>query len=115
MLQVVNRAGGRSQVENIVNFAEIEGLADILLHKFEARVIIQMLNIRPTSSQQIVGTHDGMALRQQRVAQMRANKARPACHQYAHISFVERPVDSSQSENSLNLQTTVLRAQAQPL
>ena len=69
----------------------------------------------PTSGQQIVGAHDGMALGQQRVAQMRADKARPACHQYAHISFVEPPVDSSQSQNSLNLQTTVLRAQAATL
>jgi hypothetical protein len=53
---------------DVIDLAEIEGLANILLAKFEARFLPQVRDIQNIAGHQVVGTDNGMALRQQGVA-----------------------------------------------
>ena len=81
MFEIIHRAGWRREVENIVNLAGIERLADILLEKRESRFMPQMREILHPSSQQVVGADHGVALRQQGIAQIRTQKTCTAGHQ----------------------------------
>ena len=72
-------------MENVIDFAAaIEWLADVLSEKFEARLVTEMSDVLQLSGQEIVGANHGVAFAQQRIAYMRANKTRPACHKYTH-------------------------------
>ncbi len=75
-------------MENVVDVAEVEGLADVLLEELEARLVAQMGDVLACAGEQIVGANDGVALAEQRVAQMRAEKSGAAGYEYAHIGYV---------------------------
>ena len=61
---VVDGAGWRGKVEDEVNLAGIERLADVLLHKAEAGFSGKMAEIGRTAGAEIVHSDDGMSLRQ---------------------------------------------------
>src|ERR1035438_1803463 len=82
MLEIIHWAGGRREVEDIVNLAGIERPADILLKKGESRLVAEMREVLHPSSQQIIGADHRVALRQQGIAQMRAKKPCTAGHQH---------------------------------
>ncbi len=69
MFQIVDGAGGRGQMEDVIHFAKVEGPANILLAKLEAWLVPQMRDVLHAAGQQIVGADDRVALRQQGVAQ----------------------------------------------
>ena len=71
-------------MENVVDFAAIKGLTDVLLEKFEARFVAEMSNVLRSSRQQVVDAHYRMTFAQQRIAQMRSDKTRSACYEYTH-------------------------------
>jgi hypothetical protein len=76
-------------MEDSVKSAWIKWLADIVLHEAEMPVAIQMLDVLTSSSQQVVDAQYRVSPFEQRIAKMRPEKARPARHQYLHISPIE--------------------------
>jgi hypothetical protein len=50
MLQVIDRTGRRRKVKHVVNFATIERLANVLLHKLKARLIRKLGQILRSAS-----------------------------------------------------------------
>ena len=64
VLQIIDGAGGRSEVEDIIDLAEIERLADILLAKLESRLLAKMGDVLHSAGQQIVRTQNGMSIGQ---------------------------------------------------
>ena len=79
ILQVIGRTGGRCEVENVFDFAAIEGQADILLEEFETGLVTEMSDVLHAPSKQIVGTDDGVARAQQSIAQVRSDETCSAC------------------------------------
>jgi len=68
MLKVIDRAGRRCEVKQIVDLPGIEGLADILLQKFKSRFATEVCEVFHASGQQVVGTHYGVFLGQHGIA-----------------------------------------------
>jgi len=40
--EVIDRTGGACEVKDKINFADVEGFADIFFYKLEARIILEM-------------------------------------------------------------------------
>src|SRR5580693_9188594 len=70
-------------MKHVIEWAPFAGLANIFFDKLEARIIPQMIEVAHPPGQQIVGRDDRIALAEQSVAQMRAEKARSSRHQRA--------------------------------
>jgi len=72
---VVRRAGGRREVENVIDVAGVEGLADVLLDEGETCFVGQAGKVGRASGSKIIHTDHMMTLAKQFVAQMRAEEA----------------------------------------
>jgi hypothetical protein len=72
---VVSRAGGRREVENVIDVTRIEVLADVLLYQGETRFVGQTRKVGCTSGGKIIYTDYMMTLADKCVAQMRAEEA----------------------------------------
>jgi hypothetical protein len=55
-------------MKNVFETTAIEGLTDILLQKFEARVVAKVRQIGESSGEKVIGHDDGMAFSQQGIA-----------------------------------------------
>ncbi len=69
---------------DVIDLAEIEGLANILLAKFEARFLPQVCDVTQIAGQQIIGAKDGVSLREQSITKMRTEKAGATRYQHTH-------------------------------
>ncbi len=69
---VVDRTGGRGEVEDVVDGARIEWLADIVLDEAEAGLVGEMGEIGMVAGREVVEADDGVAFGEQRVTKMRA-------------------------------------------
>ena len=65
---VVDGAGGRGEVEDVVDLAEIEGLADVLLDEAEARLVLEMSEVGEIAGAEVIDADDGVAFGEQSVA-----------------------------------------------
>ena len=70
-------------MKNEIDFACIERFADVLLNKFESRVISKMGEILKPPGKQVVDNHNAPAFADQGIAQMGAEKAGASRHQRA--------------------------------
>ena len=84
MFQVVDGAGGRSEVKNVIDLAEVKRPAHILFPKLETRLVTQVGDVLQAAGKKIVGADHGVILCQQRIAKMRAEKPGPARYQHTH-------------------------------
>jgi len=55
-------------MKNVFETAAIEGLADILLQKFEARLVAKVGQIGESSGEKVIGDDDGVAFSQEDIA-----------------------------------------------
>ena len=60
-----------------------------MAHEFEARMIVQMIDIALGAGEQIVDAQHFMAVGQQAIDQMRAEKSGAAGHQDAFAAVIE--------------------------
>ena len=54
MYAVVDGAGRAGEVEDVINFAAVEGFADIVFLQFKTVVIAQVIQVRLTPGNEIV-------------------------------------------------------------
>ena len=89
---VVDGTGRAGEVKDVVDGADIEGLADVFFYKFESRFVRKMRDISATTGQEIVDDSDSPAFAEQGIAEMRSEKTGSAGDQRAfsgHAFFVE--------------------------
>ncbi len=87
VLHVVHRAGGRSEVEDVIHLAVIEGLVHVLLAEFEASVVAEMFEIVRAAGEEIIHRDHVMAVAEQRFTEMRAEESGAAGHECAHRRY----------------------------
>ena len=75
MSAVIDRAGGTGEVENVVDAADVEGLADVLFYKFESGFIAQVGEIGAASRKQVIDDHDLPAFAEKSIAEMGSQKS----------------------------------------
>jgi hypothetical protein len=73
--QIICRAGGRGEVEDIVDRARIERLANVLLYQGESGIVAQTRQVGAASGSKVVHAHHMATLGNKCVAQMRAEEA----------------------------------------
>jgi hypothetical protein len=61
---IVNGAGGRGKVKNIIDLAAIERFADVQLPKLEAAFVAEMVDIVGAAGKQVINGDDRVAFRQ---------------------------------------------------
>jgi hypothetical protein len=79
--RVIGRARRGGEVEQIVDGAEVERLADILFYQREPRILVQVGQVGRTPGGKIVYPHYMVALGKKGIAQMRAEEAGGAGNQ----------------------------------
>ena len=81
---VVDRAGWGCEVKDISNRTAIKFAANISLEEFEVRLVRKMCNVFAPPGQQIVERNHPVALAEQSITKMRAEKSGASCYQNAH-------------------------------
>jgi hypothetical protein len=79
---IVDWRGGAGEIVDFVDF-NVQREGDIVPDEFEARMIVQVLDIALAAGEEVVGAQDLMALLQQTVAQVRAQETGAARDQYS--------------------------------
>src|SRR5262249_47203370 len=70
--QIIDRTGGRGEMENIVNLAvDLDRVRDVVAYEAESRMRAQRFQVALASGDEIVDTDDLMPLGQKAVAKMR--------------------------------------------
>ena len=72
---VVHRARGRRKVEDVVNLLCIEWPANIRLDELKLRLSLQMFEILERTGAEVIDANDGVAIGEQCIREMRAEKA----------------------------------------
>ena len=82
---------GRGRTGEIVDFIDldIERKAHIMAHELEARMIVEMIDIALCAGEQIVGTQDLLAIGEQTINQMRAQKTGAAGYQDTFAAVIK--------------------------
>src|SRR5579859_4505668 len=88
---VIHGARRAGEMKNVIDFAHIEGLADIFLYEFEPWLVVQVRKIRAPPRQQIIDDDDLPAFAEQCVAQMRSQKSGTASHYRAFLAHAFLP------------------------
>src|ERR1700733_762994 len=84
---VIHRAGGAGEVENEVDFADIERFADVLFYKLEARIMLEMIQIRAAAGEEVVDYNHTPAFTEEGIAEMGSQETGSAgdqCALWAH-------------------------------
>src|SRR5689334_16072176 len=77
MVQIILRTCGRREIRDAIDITgDRERLCYVLFEKLEPRVPGEVLQIRTIAGQQTVERDDGVAVREQTIAQMRSDEAR---------------------------------------
>jgi hypothetical protein len=72
---VVDRTGGTGEVEDVIDFAHIEGFANVFFDELEARLMLKVRKIRAASGEQVIEDDNIPVFGEQSIAKMRAQKA----------------------------------------
>ena len=72
---VVDGAGGRGEVEDVVDVAGIEGLRNVVIDKAEARFVLEMGEVCRVAGAQVVDADDDVPLAEQGVGKVGAEEA----------------------------------------
>src|SRR5580704_1517547 len=95
---VVSGAGRRGEVEDEIDFARVEWLRDVLFEEAEAAFAFEVAEIGEFACAEVIDTNDRVAVSQQRVTKMRAEKAGRSCdknvsrhHLLPFLSGILRP------------------------
>jgi hypothetical protein len=83
---VVNRTGRRGEIENKIDRAEVEGLTDIVLDQLKSGLIRKVFEVGGSTGAEVVDSEDAMAFCEERIAEMRSQKACCAGDQDARAS-----------------------------
>ncbi len=84
---VIDGAGGAGKVEDEINFADVEGLADVFFHKLKAGIIREMGEVRAAAGEQVVDDNHAPAFAEQSIAEMGSQETGAAgdqCALWAH-------------------------------
>jgi hypothetical protein len=57
-------------VEDEIDFAEVEGFANVFIYKIETGIILEMVKIRAAAGEQVVDDNHAPALAEQGIAEM---------------------------------------------
>ena len=85
---IVDRRGGAGEIVDLIDL-DIERESHVVTHKLELRVLVQMLDIAFAAGKEVVGTKHLVALIEQTVDEMRADKAGAPGHENAFAAVVE--------------------------
>src|ERR1700688_3010012 len=80
---VIHGAGGAGEVEDVIDCADVKGLANVFFYKFKARVVREVSDVTATASQQVVDNNHAVAFAKESVTEMRSQKAGAAGDQCA--------------------------------
>ena len=69
--QIFGRAGGRGHIEDVVDGAGIEGLADVSVLELEARLGGEVGDVLHVAGGQVVNAENGVAFAKQAVSEVR--------------------------------------------
>ena len=72
---IVGRTGRRGEIEQVVDFSQVERLADVLLYQGESGLVDQSGEVGNPAGGKVVDTYDVMALGEESIAKMRAKEA----------------------------------------
>ena len=91
---IVHRASGAGKMKNVIYFPAVKRLIDVDFPKFKTSFVAKMVKIGLPAGQEVIHRNNGIAFRQQSVAEVRAQEPGPAGNQgawLAHdgLSFVE--------------------------
>ena len=97
---VVDRTGWACEVKDVIHFAHVEGLANILLDKFESGFRAKMRKIREATSEKIVDYDDTPTFRQQSIRKMGSKKSSTTRNDgtstgHAFLPFFNTPAGTS--------------------
>src|SRR6266699_192047 len=98
--RIVHRTGGTGKMKNVVHSAAVKRLINVDLTKFKASFVAEMMKISLSTGQEVIRHDYGITLRQQGVAQVRAQEAGSAGDQGAWLAhdlliFLEEVVASA--------------------
>jgi hypothetical protein len=85
---IVNWRGWARQVVDLVRL-DIERKGHIVAHKFETRVVVEMLYIAFGAGEQVVDAQDFMSHLEQTIDQMRTQKSGAASDQNTFTTFID--------------------------
>src|SRR5208283_2924254 len=80
---VVDGAGGTGEMEDVVHFAHVEGLADVLFYEFKSGFISQMREVGQAAGEQVVDDNHPPTFGQQGIAEVGAEKSSATGNQRA--------------------------------
>ncbi len=87
--EVINRAGGRGEVQNVVNrLVDLKRMGNIVADKREARMAAKMFDVAQRARDEVVHADDIVAVFQETLAQMRADETRAACNDCSHVCIL---------------------------
>jgi hypothetical protein len=69
---VIHRAGRAGEVEDIIYFADVEGLANVFVYKLESRIISEMVKIGEAPGEQVIDDNHVPAFTKQGITEMRS-------------------------------------------
>src|SRR6185312_3499123 len=82
---VLDGAGWRGEMEDVIDFAAIKRTVNVELLEFECTIAAEVLNVRHPPGQEVVDSHHGITLCEQGIAKMGAEKAGTSCYQCARL------------------------------
>ena len=82
--KILRRAGRRSQIEDVIDRAGIEGRADVPLLKPEARLAGEMGEVFGVAGGEVIDAENGVAFAQQAVGEVGTKKSGGAGNKYTH-------------------------------
>ncbi len=83
--KIFGRAGGGSEVEDVIYRSRIEGLADVALLEAEAGFVGQVGEVIRIAGGEIVDADYSVALAQQAVGEVRTKETGGAGNKYVHV------------------------------
>jgi len=84
---VMHGAGGTGEIVDLVDL-DIEREADVVAHEFEARVVVQMVDIALVAGEEVIDAEDFIAPFEKPVDQVRAKEAGASCHEDALAAVI---------------------------
>ena len=72
---VVDWTGGTCEMKYVIDFSDVEGIADIQFYKFKAGIRAQVLKICPAAGKKIVDDNDVPTFTKKRIAQVRSKES----------------------------------------
>jgi hypothetical protein len=82
--EIFRGAGGRSEIEYVVHRAGIEGLADVFLRKFEARLMGKVGQVFSVAGREVVNAENGVSFGQESIGEVGAEKSGSAGNKNTH-------------------------------